>query len=163
MEITYSKFKSAVIEGGKRIITVLQFGAKTAKEISPFGIDGQPPPDMTALFLETSNKGEAVVVGYVNAQQLAEAGECRMYSVGTSGELMAYVWAKANGDILLNGDEFTAVRFDPLDDALKDQLQKINEELVKVQTAITSLGGAYVNTLITLDISNSESSTVKLK
>lgn len=163
MEITYSKFKSAVIEGGKRIITVLQFGAKTAKEISPFGIDSQPLPDMTALFLETSNKGEAVVVGYVNAQQLAEAGECRIYSVGASGELMAYAWTRANGDILLNGDEFTAVRFQELKTQIDLLQEQINSQWPLIASGITTGGGAYTPTNVDIDLSSAESSTVKLK
>lgn len=166
MEITYAKFKSAVIEGGKRIITCLQFGAKTAKESYPFGFDSLPhKQNLTAVYLETGNKGEAVIVGYINADRLEELapGESRLYALGSSGELLGFAWAKNNGELWLNGSDYSAVRFAPLKQGLTNQDQSINQELLKIQTAISSLGGTYVPGTIQTNIDQSESTTIKMK
>lgn len=163
MNISLSKFKSFTVEGGKRILKVFQFGAKTAKECYPFGFDSVPLENYTAIFAETTNRDEAVIIGYINKNQLAELGESRVYSVGTNGEVKAFMWAKANGDIWLNGSQYTAVRYSNLNDALQNQKTLINAELIKIQTAIVALGGTYSMTDISIDVSSSESATVKMK
>ncbi len=164
--ISTSKYKSAVIEFGKRILKVDQFGTKTAKEVYPFGFDSLPyTENLTAIYLETSNKDEAVIVGYINADRLEELapGESRIYSLGSSGELRAYAFARASGVLELNGEQFSAVRFQNLKSATDASDNLINAELVKIQTAITALGGTYVAGTISTDLTNSESPTVKLK
>ena len=47
--ISLSKFKSFILENGKRILKVQQFGAKTAKESYPFGVDSVPPESLQHL------------------------------------------------------------------------------------------------------------------
>ena len=66
MNLTFSKFKSFTIESGYRILKVFQFGAKTARESMPFGIDSVPLSDMIAIFGSTSENGDNVIVGYIN-------------------------------------------------------------------------------------------------
>ena len=162
--VTYSKLKSATIENGKRILKVLQFGAKTAKESYPFGFDSNPIEDMTAIYAETSNVGEAVIIGYINKNQLAEVGGSRMYSLDASGQLKAYAYARASGVLELNGNEFSAVRHENLVQAINAQNQLINSELVKIATAINSVAlGAYVAGSISTNLTSSKSETVKIK
>jgi hypothetical protein len=163
IQISLSKLKSSTIEQGKRFLKVLQFGAKTAKESYPFGFDSVPPADWTAIYAETTNKDESVIIGYINRNQLASIGESRIYALGSNKEVTAFLWAKSQGDLLLNGSNFTAVRFDPLDTALQTEKSQINAELIKIQIAIASLGGSYTISPINIDVSNAESSTVKLK
>ena len=95
--LTFSKLKSSSIEQGKRILKVFQFGAKTAKESSPFGFDSSAPENWTAIFGETSNKGESVIIGYINKNQLAEVGSSRIYAVGSSGEVVGVCAFKGFG------------------------------------------------------------------
>lgn len=161
--ITYSKLKSSAIENGKRILKVLQFGTKTAKECAPFGFDSAAPENMTAIFAETSNAGESVIIGYINKNQLAEPGESRMYSIDSEGEVMAYIYAKKTGVLELNGNDYFAVRFDPLNNALLDQQTKINAELAKIVVSITVLGGSYVNEPLVNSFENAKSATIKIK
>ncbi|APZ82884.1 hypothetical protein [Flavobacterium phage FL-1] len=164
IQISLSKFKSATIDQGKRIIKVLTMGgAATAKEVAPFGIDSQPPPDMSAIYSETANKDEAVLLGYINKSQLAGPGEVRAYAVDGSGNVVSFLWLKNDGNLRLNGDQYNSVRFAPLDQGLANQDQQINTELLKIQTAITALGGTYTPATISTNIDNAESSTVKLK
>jgi len=167
MENTLAKVKSFVIESGKRILTVMQYGAKTAKEAYPFGFDSAPLADYTAIYLETSNKDESVIVGYVNKAQIAKLGESRMYALRSSGEsigeLLGFVYCREDGTTAINGSEFSAVRFQNLKTAIDNSDTLINTELAKIATAITTLGGSYIVSNISTDLTSSESETVKLK
>lgn len=161
--ITLSKLKSSTIENGKRILKVLQFGAKTAKECGPFGFDGLPPEDWTAIYADTSNKDESVVIGYINRHQLAEVGGSRMYSLGGDGELAAFAYCRASGVLELNGAAYSGVRFQALKTATDNANTLINAELVKLQAAISALGGAYARLDISTNLTPVESPDVKLK
>jgi len=70
--ITLAKVKDSFIENFKLIIKVLQFGPKTAKQISPFGIDSNPLENYTAVYSETSNAGESVILGYIHKNYITE-------------------------------------------------------------------------------------------
>ena len=54
--IYFSKFSDFVIENGKRVLKVLQFGAKSADECLPFGIDSVPIKGMSTMKLQTMQK-----------------------------------------------------------------------------------------------------------
>ena len=162
--ITFSKFKSSTIEQGKRILKVLQFGAKTAKESYPFGFDSSPLENWTAIYAETTNKGEAVIIGYINKNQIAELGGSRMYSLDSTGNLKAYAYARASGILELNGNQYTAVRYENLLQAINSQNALINAELVKIATVLNTLSpGSYIPGSITINLTSSQSPTVKIK
>lgn len=160
--MTFATFKSAVIEGGKRVIKAMQYGLKTADEIAPFGVDSQPLENMTAVYCDTATDGDKVIIGYINLKQEAAAGEFRLYSLKEDKSLAAYVWAKNTGDLELNGKEDFAVRFNALEQALQQQDAAVNAELTKIATGISAAGGSYVPTEIQTDISGAKVETVKL-
>jgi len=160
--ITLAKIDSVIKESGKRILKVLQFGAKTASESAPFGIDSAPLKGMTAVYGNTSNNGDTVILGYIQKNQLAEPGETRFFSLDADGNLKSFIWLKNDGDIQLNGDDYSSVRFQPLQSGINTKDSLINAELAKIATAISSLGGTYVPGSISTDISQSESETVKI-
>ena len=95
--ITYAKIKSATIELGKRILKIEEFGAKTASESMPFGMDSNPIADMIAIHSTTSNNAESVIIGYINKNQIAGVGESRLYSLDANGVLKAFVYCKNDG------------------------------------------------------------------
>lgn len=162
--ITFAKLDSTLINNlGKRIIKFFEFGAKTASESMPFGIDSSPIKGMTAIHSQSSNSGESVIIGYINTNQLAESGESRMYSVDQNNVLKAFIWNKKDGKIWLNGNGYSSVRFEPLESALNNQKDLINAELFKIQTAIITLGGTYAKTDVAININSSKSEDVKLK
>lgn len=162
--ITFSKMKSSTIEQGKRILKVLQFGAKTAKESYPFGFDSSAPENMTAIYAETTNKGEAVIIGYINKNQLAELGGSRMYSIDASGQVKAYIYARPSGILELNGSEYSAVRYENLLSALNSQNSLINAEFAKIATGLNAIvPGSYVVSPVTINLNSSKSPTVKIK
>jgi hypothetical protein len=162
--ITFSKFKSSTIEQGKRILKVLQFGAKTAKESYPFGFDSSPLENLTAIYAETTNKGEAVIIGYINKNQIAELGGSRMYSLDSTGNLKAYAYARASGILELNGNQYTSVRYENLLQAINSQNALINAELVKIAAGLNAIvPGSYIPGSITINLTSSQSPTVKIK
>ena len=162
--ITFSKMKSSTIEQGKRILKVLQFGAKTAKESYPFGFDSSPLENWTAIYAETTNKGEAVIIGYINKNQIAELGGSRMYSLDSTGNLKAYAYARASGILELNGNQYTSVRYENLLQAINSQNALINAELVKIATGLNAIvPGSYIHAPVSTNLTSSQSPTVKIK
>ena len=161
--ITFSKLKSVAIEQGQRILKVLQYGPKTANECGPFGLDSSSLPEYTAIYAETANVGESLIIGYIQKTQLSNPGETRLFSLDSNGLLKAEIFCKADGTIILNGGGFNSVRYENLNSELQKLKTDINTELLKVQTAITTLGGTYANAPLNLDLTTAKSDTIKIK
>lgn len=151
--ITLSKIRSTILKNGERIIKVLQYGAKTVAEISPFGDDSNPVENMSALYADTAETGEPVIIGYINTNQLAAVGEKRIYSLKPDKTLSTFIWLKNDGTMQIGGDADNVVRYQKLDDALQAQKTLINIELTKVQVAIAALGGSYAKIDVTVNTS----------
>ena len=164
MGISLAKYSSAIIEGAKRIIKAFTIGgAATAKQVYPFGFDSQPLEGVTAIYSDTSNKDESIIIGYINKNQLAEVGASRMYALGESGEVSGFVFVRASGVLELNGSDFSAVRYENLK-AKIDLLQtQINSQWPLIAAGIATGGGNYTPTSVNVDFSNTQSPTVKLK
>jgi len=162
--ITFGKIDSTEITVlGKRLIKFLVYGAKTASECLPFGVDSNPLKGMTAIHATTSNESDSVIIGYIDKDKLAAIGETRFFAKDESGNVVTFLWLKNDGTIELNGNEYTSVRFEPLKEGLNNQNELINTELLKIQTAILGLGGTYTPSNIVTEIDNSQSPTVKLE
>jgi len=158
---TLAKISQTYIEKGKRILKFLQFGAKTSHESMPFGYDGNPLKDTVAIHSSTSANGENVIIGYINENQLANIGEVRLYSLDSKKSIKSVLWLKNDGTIELNGNTYCLTKYEPLESSIKQLDQKINDELVKIATAIAGVGGAYVPTPISTDISQAKAKNIK--
>ena len=156
--ITNATVDSTSTEDGMRMIKVDQFGAKEPYECAPFRFDSNPVKDMTAVYADTSENGEPIIIGYINENQLADVGELRLYNSNKS-----YIWLKNDDTIELNGNSRTIVAFIDLKTELENTINKLNVELTKIQTAITALGGAYAQVNVEVNIDNSEVKDVKVK
>jgi len=164
MGITLAKVRETFVEKGKLIIKSLTYkGAATAKQVTPFGIDSNPLGNWTAIYADTTNAGEAVILGYINKNYITEQGEIRIYSIGDDQTVKAYAYARKDGVLELNGSAFSSVRFQSLKIAIDNNDSLINAELAKIATAISSLGGTYIVAPVDTNLLNTESATVKLK
>lgn len=163
--ISLSKISSSAIDGGKRILKVIGIGgsAYTAKESYPFGFDSVPPEGYTALYSDTSNRDESVIIGYINKNQLSEIGGARIYAVGSSGEVSGFLYARASGVLELNGSDYSAVRFQELKTQIDLLQTQINSQWPLIASGIATGGGSYTPTNVDIDLANSESPTIKLK
>lgn len=159
--ISFSKIRSAIIKQGRRILKVEQLGAKTADEVSSFGDDSHPISNMTAIYADTMENGEPVIIGYINTNQEAAVGEKRMYSLDENGNVAFFIWLKNDGSFEIGGDSDNAVRYQPLDDSLQSQATDINVELEKIRLGIIAAGGTYAKTDISIDTSAAKIIEVK--
>lgn len=136
--ITFSKAKDFAIHQGKRILQVLQFGAKTAKVASAYGDDSNPINNMTAIYAETSVNSEPVILGYINTQQIAQKGEKRIFSQKENGDLAFEIYLKSDGSCSIKS----------ADDSTSIQLSQSGEIEIKNNTGnfkITPSGIAQIN------------------
>lgn len=159
------KVISSVIESGFRKIKIRRLGnddIRTSTQTAPFGIDSVPSDGMVAIFSDTNKKGKQVIIGYVNRNLLAAAGETRLYSLDSNGELISFIWLKSSGQIQIGGSDYSAVRFAPLKSGLDNSISLLNAELEKIRIAISGLGGTYTKSDVTLNISNAENTQIKM-
>ena len=162
--MTLAKLKESFKDGAYRMFKVFQFGAKTAAECSPYGYDSNPNiEDLDAVFSETSARVESVILGFIQKNRFANKGETRLFSEDENGKTVSFVWLKNNGDLELNGKTDNLVKFNPLNNSTNNFSSEINSELVKIQAAITSLGGSYAMSNVSFDISESKADTLKTK
>lgn len=163
--IALAKYFSSIIENGKRIIKSKGIGGSvmTTKEVGPFGFDAQPPEGWTAIYADTTNADESVIIGYINKNQLAGIGESRMYSVDAQGEVMATILCDASGRISLNGNQYSSVRYEPLETGLNANDNLINAELQKISIALGTLGASYIVAPVSTNITTAKSETIKIK
>jgi len=162
----YTKFVELISNTGKRVFKLKGVGgsAVTAKEAMPWGYDGNPIKGTAALMAYTSNASERAVIGYSNSFQEAADGEVRIYSVDPEkSSVSSYVWCHTNGITEINGNQYSVVRYEPLNTNLADMVSQINAQLTAIQAGTTPIGGTYVAVPITLNINQSKSPTVKIK
>jgi len=149
----------------RRMVKVLRFGVSDVLdrfESSPYGLDSNPIKDMVAVYSETSEKGKAVVIGFLNKNQLAAPGEFRTYSTDADGTLKFYIWQKANGTCEIGGNVDNLVRYTKLNLALQQFKADIVTELTNIAAGITTAGGTYTpSPTFGIDISQSKINEIK--
>jgi hypothetical protein len=143
-----SKFISAVTNK-VRTLKVLCFGGfdvRTAKECLPYGVDSNPIANMIALYASTTQNSNAVIVGYINTNQLAQTGETRIFATDVNGVEQTRVWLHSDGTIELGGTGAAgsntnhAVQYEALKTAF-DQLKTDFNNHIALYTAHVHTGG----------------------
>lgn len=88
--------EAKVDRGGNDTVTGYQFG--------PPGIDAHPLPGDVAYLGDDLGKGSAQILGYQDPKNAgtAGAGEHRLYSRSSDGLIVAEIWLKADGSILIS-------------------------------------------------------------
>jgi len=92
----------------------------------PYGVDSNPIADMIAVYSPTLQKGRAVIVGYINKNQLAAVGEHRIYSTDSQGNLKFSIWLKNDGTCEIGGNENHLTRFEELEAGFNQFVQDFN-------------------------------------
>lgn len=150
---------------GMRLPKFLRLGksdVQTATQAGAHGIDSNPIADMIAVYADTGEKGEKVILGYLNKNQLAEPGEFRIFSVNAEGELQTFIWLKANGTIQIGGNAKNMVRFQELETGFNQLKDDFNAFLTHVHggsgtppappvlPSTASIAGAKIDEITTL-------------
>ena len=134
---------------------------KTAKEANAYGFDSNPVKGMIAIYADTLTKGNKVIVGYLNVNQLADVGECRLFSTDSDGNLKIDLWLKNDGTIEIGGSADNVVRYSPLNTGLQNLVTALQAELVKIAAGVAGGGGSYTPGTLSVDITSSKVNQLK--
>jgi hypothetical protein len=159
-----TKVISTAIVKGRLIIKVLGFGSKdvqTVSSVQPFGIDSNPIDGYRGIWARTESAENRILLGILFERATAQPGELRLYAENDGGTEVYSIHIKKNGTCEIGGNADNAVRFQKLDDELQSFKSKINTELSKIQTGITGVGGTYLKTDTTIDISQAKINNIK--
>ena len=107
----------AKIKEGVRFIDVRVLGndAKNPRQISPFGVDSSPYPEIAGVYTSTTIKGQDVILGYQNPNQVSEPGETRLYSSNTDLTASFEIILRTNNTAEIGGAGDNLVRYSPLE------------------------------------------------
>lgn len=127
-----TKVISSRLTGSKRLIKFLGVGRNDVQEkpeSMPYGIDSSPIKGMVAIMASTGEIGKDVIIGYINANQIADVGETRLFSTDADGVLKIAIHLKNDGTIEIGGDANNLVRFTELKSGF-DQLKSDVNSLI---------------------------------
>jgi len=123
------KIISSAVEKSRLIVKYLRLGKhdiQTSYNVAPFGIDANPIKGMKAIQSSTGERGDSVILGYINDNMLAAKGEIRIFAVDSDGVLQNYIHIKNNGDIEIGGDADNMVRYSELKSGFDDLRDDFN-------------------------------------
>lgn len=147
------KIISSKVSQGKRLVKFLRYGksdTQETKEIAPFGVDSHAPKGTAGLYLETTQRGKPVVVGYINKNQVAGSGELRMYSVDSNGDVVSYIHFKSDGTIEFDGTTDNLSRHSQIAASVNEIKDDINDlkTLISGWVPVATDGGAALKTAL---------------
>lgn len=148
----------------RRIIKFLRFGkndVQTSFAVSPYGIDSHPIKNMIALYAETGEKGKTVIVGYINKNAMAEAGEVRLFSTDNNGSEKIFIWLKNDGTAELGGSADNLARYKPIEQLVTNLNNFLNQQLPLIASGIATGGGSYSPGTANFNISDAKINELK--
>ncbi len=147
-----------------RVVKVFRLGkddVQEATQVTPSGIDSAPIKDLIAVFAQTGDKGETVIIGYLNRKQIAAIGETRIYSTDENGNLKISIHLKNDGTAEVGGTGDNLVRYKPVEDAFKAIEDFLNQQLPLIATGISTGGGSYTPGIPSFAISSAKITALK--
>lgn len=138
---------STKLTNAVRFVKFLRMGDNDIQEVeqvAPYGVDSNPIKDMVALYAPTLQQGNAVVVGYINKNQIADVGETRIFSTDSDGELKTYIHLLNDGVMEIGGDADFMVRFGPTKANIEELQNDINnlKSIISAWVPVPNDGGA---------------------
>ncbi len=159
------KVISTSVKNSRLYIKFFRKGKSDVQEVpqvAPFGIEGNPIKDSIAVYSKTLQNGEAVILGYIPINSLADVGELRLYSTNADGVEQTYTLFKNDGNIELNGNTKNLVRFQDLETGLDANALELKGELVKIAAAINAIvPGSYTPSFPSFNISAAKIDNIK--
>ncbi len=145
---------------GRRIVKVLRFGKsdiQTPVQASSFGSDSNPPANLRAVYMRTGTKGDTVIVGYINVDQIAEVGENRMFSTDAEGNLVFEARMRNDGTFEIGGSVDNLIRFAKMQSAFDELRADLNAHIAAYNSHIhittATVGGTAVPGIIAPTVS----------
>ncbi len=131
--IRISKIISTALIKGRLIIKVLRLGSKDSQTVYytvPFGFDSNPNLEYRAVYANTGEKGDNVLIGIINNNAIASFGESRMFSNDLDGNEITSIHLTNEGIIKIGGEEDNMVRYSKLEEAYNELNDKFNDLVV---------------------------------
>jgi hypothetical protein len=88
---------SRILKALRRIKSRFSGDSHESVQVAPFGDDSCPPKGTKGVKTQTSTDAVHVILGYFNKNNIAEAGEKRIFSVQEDGTESVYIYLKNNG------------------------------------------------------------------
>ena len=158
------KIISTELKKSRLFVKFFRYGKSDVQEVPqalPFGIDSNPIKDLQGLYIKTAQKGDAVLVGYVQ-KSVADVGELRLFSTNSNGVEQTYTLFKNNGDIELNGNTDNMVRYSSLNTGLANYASNVGVELGKIAAVLNGIvPGSYVPVVPSVNISAAKINNIK--
>jgi len=146
------KVFESVLDSGVRFIKFLGMGKKDTREyrqVAPHGFDSCPVKDRVLVYAETGEVGKAVVIGYINKNQIAAVGETRIFSTNADGVEQISLHLKNDGTAEFGGNEDNFVRFRELRQGFNALVNDFNA-LVTEHNTLVFLFNAHVHAGVTV-------------
>ena len=138
--LNFTKVISTSVDSiSRRLIKVLRKGLsdiQTPMQAAPYGVDSNPVKDMIAVYGPTQQKGQNVIIGYLNKSSLAAIGENRNFSTDENGNVVFYTWLKNDGTMEIGGDTDFMVRYSELKSAFDELKSDLNSFISVFNTHI---------------------------
>lgn len=161
--IRIGTYNDSFIEKGRRLIKAFvrsQRDVQTSYQVAPWGDDSKPVKNARVCHAATTAE-DTVILGVLNTDQKAATGERRIFATDEEGNTVVDIWLKNDGTIEMAGNGDNLVKFIPLSQAISAYNSALNAELVKIQTAIAGLGGAYAYQALTVDLTGARVDNLK--
>lgn len=113
----------------RRLVKFFRFGKDDVQEVlnaSASGDDSPPTENMRGIYVQTSQVGTPVLVGYINDKQIAKPGEKRIFATDQNGNVLLHFYMKDDSTIELGGTGNYAVKFNQLKAEFNELNNKFN-------------------------------------
>lgn len=147
------------------LVKVLRYGksdVQTPIQALAYGLDSNPIKDMVAVYSKTDSDSDALIIGYLNKNSLAESGEYRTYCTDDNGVEKFYTWMKKNGTIEIGGDTNYAVKFNELKEEFNKLKQSHNDLLTEYKLHVHILSVPAITAAPTVSTQSPNTSNIDL-
>ncbi len=121
---------TSIDSANRRLVKFFRFGKDDVQEVlsaSSVGDDSPPIENLRGIYVQTSQVGTPVLVGYINDNQLAQPGEKRIFATDQNGNVILHFYMKSDSTIELGGTGNYAVKFNQLKTEFNELNDKFND------------------------------------
>jgi hypothetical protein len=152
---------TTIDSANRRLVKFFRFGKDDVQEVlsaSCVGDDSPPIENLRGIYVQTSQVGTPVLVGYINDNQLAQPGEKRIFATDQNGNAILHFYMKSDSTIELGGTGNYAVKFNELKTEFNELKGKFNSFVNSYNLHVHPVSGA--STLVTTSLATSSTANI---
>ncbi len=142
-----SKIISTQIKNSRLLVKILAKGAsdvKNVENVSAFGLESNIPKGYKAVYANTGNKENKILLGIFHTEVLTAVGESRLFSTDEDGTTVFSIHLKNDGTAEVGGSSDNMVRYSALEDAYNQLKADHDDTVEKLNAVIDLLQGSSV-------------------